>query len=119
MTLFRDPRAGLSKGCGLVAMGSHEQAAAALAGLNEKLQVEVRPKESVQPTDRWARSAQDQRVPAAVQGSFSPLVVKWSVRGQRAAREEQPAVGEKRKAPREHGDPTNTEVLPRWQPSLS
>ena len=50
--------------------------------------------------------------PAHLQGAFSALVVKWSSRGQKVAREE-PAAGDKRKAP-EHGDTTNTEV---WQHS--
>ena len=41
VTIFRDPRTGISKGCGLVAMASHAEAEAALAALDQKLQVEV------------------------------------------------------------------------------
>lgn len=41
VTIFRDPRAGVSKGCGLVAMATRQHAEAALAAIDQKLQLEV------------------------------------------------------------------------------
>ena len=41
VTIFRDPRSGASKGCGLAMMASRAQAEAALAALDQKLHLEV------------------------------------------------------------------------------
>ena len=150
VTIFRDPRAGISKGCGLVAMATRQQAEAALAAVDQKLQLEVCSGHAGSPCSmqsfcsttmhrthikprgaargrvqqRWRKAAVAPLRPAPccmsgegcgaehalVQGSFSPVVVKWSSRGQKAAPARPPAVGEKRKADRDLGDPTNTEV---------
>ena len=41
VTIFRDPRTGGSKGCGLTTMATRAQAEAALAALNDQLHIEV------------------------------------------------------------------------------
>ena len=43
MVIFKDSRAGVSKGCGLVTMASREAAEAAMAAIDGKLQMQVPP----------------------------------------------------------------------------